>query len=300
MKRTTCFLLLAFSPWPAHAANWDQWRGPDRSGYVADSTILIDELPADGLKPVWQSEAIESGRDGNWSSPIVADGKVYLFVHQRTKIEGAELPKRQYPWLAPNKRGHLTPAEYKVYEENRRDEDERLGENYTFKEIVYCLDEKTGKTLWENEKKGTRTRFVQSGTLTLHEGRLYVLGAPRTLRCIDTTTTKTVWETRLPGDFRDEFYSSCVAVADNTAVLLAGRLFGVDIENGDILWTGDEEKTSGAHSSPVVWSNDGHDLIIVNAGPGDTVCLEPRTGKERWRIDSGAKNSTPVIVKYDR
>ena len=66
-----------------------------------------------------------SGFDGGWGSPVVAGGRVYLMSHAKTLRDGATKPgKQKFPWLAPDKRGHLSAAEYAEYEKNRRDEDE--------------------------------------------------------------------------------------------------------------------------------------------------------------------------------
>ena len=65
----------------AVAADWPQWRGPNRDGTAPTSPPLIGALPAEGLKPAWVSESLTGGFAGGWGSPIVADGKVYLFVH---------------------------------------------------------------------------------------------------------------------------------------------------------------------------------------------------------------------------
>ena len=65
--RATALLTLLLAL-PAAAADWPQWRGPDRSGHV--STAAPASLPKE-LKPLWKIRA-----SGGHSSPIVAGGKV--------------------------------------------------------------------------------------------------------------------------------------------------------------------------------------------------------------------------------
>jgi outer membrane protein assembly factor BamB len=278
------------------ASEWRQWRGDNRDGVAASSPTLVTSLPAEGLKPVWISEKIASGNDGGWGSPVVADGKVYLFAHTRAQQSEKQLPPRKYPYLADDKRGHLSAAEYAEYEKLRREEDAMRGTFYDFMETVHCLDAATGASLWKNEKKSVYTRFLQSGSPTIVDGKLYILGAALVARAIDADDGKTLWEQKLPGEFTDEFMDSSFAAADGVAVVLAGRLFGLDAKTGELLWQGDEKKTKGTHSSPIIWKNGDKELIVVNVAGEDTICVEPKTGRELWRIKSQANHSTPVIV----
>ncbi len=71
------FLLLA-AALNVHAADWPQWRGPLRNGVVLDSPKLLDTLPAEGLKELWESEEIPTNDEGGLSSPVVSDGRVIV------------------------------------------------------------------------------------------------------------------------------------------------------------------------------------------------------------------------------
>ncbi|HEX4150539.1 MAG TPA: hypothetical protein VHY20_16190, partial [Pirellulales bacterium] len=80
----------------ALAGDWAGWRGDRRDGVAHDSTPLITHLPAEGLAPLWESEKIPAAGNGGWGSPIVWQGKVYLFVHLRTPVK--TLGPAKYPW----------------------------------------------------------------------------------------------------------------------------------------------------------------------------------------------------------
>jgi outer membrane protein assembly factor BamB len=280
----------------ASAAEWSQWRGDHRDGVAHTSPVLLESLPTAGITPLWTCEKVPGGNDGGWSSPVIAEGKLYLYAHTRIKAADAKLPPRKYPYLPDDKRGHLSPAEFAEYEVNRRLEDQQFSEFYEYREIVFCLDAQTGKSVWKDDRPSVYTRFLHSGSPTINNGRLYILGAARTARCLDARTGKQLWETRMPGEFVDEYMMSSFAVADGTAVVLAGRLFGLDAGNGEIRWQGDEQKTRGTHSSPVVWSAGGRDNLIANVAGDSTICFEPRSGQERWRVKSQANLSTPLVV----
>ena len=69
----SAFLTVALTLTLAAAADWPQWRGPDRSG-ISRETGLLQEWPADGPKLRWKRTDIGPG----YSTPVVVGGKVYL------------------------------------------------------------------------------------------------------------------------------------------------------------------------------------------------------------------------------
>ena len=71
-------ILLAFVTvvgvsFPAFAADWPQWRGPDRTGISGD-TGLLQEWPKEGPKLRWKITDLGTG----YSSPAVVKGVVYI------------------------------------------------------------------------------------------------------------------------------------------------------------------------------------------------------------------------------
>ena len=64
--------LAVLLPLTMGAADWPQWRGPDRDA-VWSETGILQTFPAGGLKVRWRA-AISAGH----SSPIVATGRVYV------------------------------------------------------------------------------------------------------------------------------------------------------------------------------------------------------------------------------
>ena len=287
----------------ADAGDWTQWRGNDRNGVASDSPSLLTSLPVDGLKAAWVSQPIGSGKnEGGWGSPVVAsfpgdetaEQRVYLFTHSRVKI--TDVPKKKFPWLSPPKRVGMSNAEYAEYEANRRDEDEAIAKAYVFRETIYCLDSASGKEIWKNETDSLYTRFPQSGSPTVADGRLYILGAGGHVHSVDALTGKSIWKVRLPVAFRDEFWQSSFLITDDLAIFLAGHLYALNLADGSIAWEGDPKATSGTHTSPVLWHHDGTNFVVLNAGGGKSACVEATTGKEVWTVQSEAGHSTPVVA----
>src|SRR6266571_989941 len=73
MPSLACCLCFAVF-WAGHlfAADWPQWRGPNRDAVWTESGI-VEKLPNTGLRVLWRAP-IAMG----FSSPVIAGGKVYL------------------------------------------------------------------------------------------------------------------------------------------------------------------------------------------------------------------------------
>lgn len=279
------------------AGDWNQWRGPARDGVAHDSPPLMDKLPEEGLMPLWISEdKVPSGGNGGWGSPVVAGQRVYVLSHTQTQTTQGELPPVQYPGLSDEERRQKTEEEVHEYERLQQEEQRERDKNFRHDEVVYCFDANDGRLVWKNEHASVKTGMPQSGTPLVMGDKLFVLGAGLVARCIDAETGEEVWSQRLPGDFNGEHLHSSMALAGGALVVLANRLFGLATQSGEVLWQADSGKVAGQYTSPVVWRQENREWIIINASGGNTVCIDPRTGEESWRVESQAEHSTPVIA----
>ena len=294
MRIATTLLILNCSLGLSHA-DWPQWRGPNRSGYV-DSAPLLTELPPDGLLAKWRFETLAGGNSGGWSSPVISGNRVFVYSHTKTKNKEAELGKAKYPWLAPDKRTHMTDEEYREYEVKRRDENEARAKAYTFSQRLVCLDLSTGDPIWDQTEETVYTRFTQSSTPCVAGDKVLVLTPARTARCYDANSGEMIWSQKVPGAFRDEFFASSFAVADSVAIVSCGPLVAFDLNTGKILWQGDDATDYQSHSSPVVWKSVDGWIAIANMSGGRTGAYRINDGEKLWEIRSGAGSSTPIVA----
>lgn len=234
----TLALLLALVPPGAPDGNWPQFRGPNSTGVVEDTSL--PDTWSETKNVVWKSDIPGLG----WSSPIVWGDRIFLTsVVSAGEIEapkkglyfGGErgLPKDEHRWM------------------------------------VYCIDWKTGKIVWERE---------------VHRG------APSTTRHLKNT------------------YASETPVTDGERVYaLFGNLglFCFDF-NGKLLWTQKYEtrKTRfgwGTAASPVLHREK---LIVLNDNDEESFILayDKKSGKELWRTDRGKGTNwaTPYIWESGR
>ena len=73
------------APETAVSTDWPQWRGPNRDGVALNSPKVLDSWPTSGPDLLWKSEPIPCNEKGGVGSPIVADGKVFLYVEEPHK-----------------------------------------------------------------------------------------------------------------------------------------------------------------------------------------------------------------------
>lgn len=110
MRMKFSALLLATSVAALAASDFPQWRGPLRNGVLPDSPKLLDSLPKEGLKELWESEKIPANDEGGLASPVVTDGKVYIgLVWHRDEPSATrqinDLVLRQLGWQNPKPLG---------------------------------------------------------------------------------------------------------------------------------------------------------------------------------------------------
>src|SRR3954463_16182048 len=77
------------------AADWPQWRGPNRDG-ISKETGLLKQWPEQGPKLLWQIKDLGNG----YSAPAVVGNRIYLisnkgndneFIHALSVKDGQEV-----------------------------------------------------------------------------------------------------------------------------------------------------------------------------------------------------------------
>jgi outer membrane protein assembly factor BamB len=228
----------------ASASDWNQWRGSNRSGLQNDGIKLMDVWKK-GPATLWISEPMPSGDDSGYSSPVVANGKVYQFINWK-----------RYP-------GGGT------------------------KDVIFCLDEKDGSTLWKVVYPGQEFGNGTTATPAVVNGKVYVVGGAG-LYCLDADKGTEIWKTPpLGGDI-----SSSPAVVSGVVVVGAQTLRGFDAATGKQLW---ECLAAGRNNitSPGVWKAGTSAYILMNMEK--FVCVDPKDGAVVWTGDHGGGWSTPTV-----
>jgi len=239
-------LLSVISNGTAVCADWNQWRGPDRTGVVNSDDQWPDKLSGEHIKQLWTATLAEG-----YSSPISADGQVFTVA---TKDKEMEISKAfdlqsgkmnwenewegslKVPFFAAKNGSWVrsTPIfhEGAVYVGGMRD-------------VLVKLDAKTGDEIWRidftKREETEAPSFGQVCSPLIDEGSLY-LQAGLAVAKIDTETGETIW--RAMEDrramFGSAFASPIIAtLAGKRQLIVQARLAmaGLDLETGEELWS---------------------------------------------------------------
>ncbi len=156
-------------------------------------------------------------------------------------------------------------------------------------ELVSCYRLSTGAPVWRHRDP---VRFYESnggagprGTPTLHNGRVYALGATGILNALDARTGAAVWSRNAAADTGASepgwgFTSSPLVVDDTLVVATSGRLVSYDLATGRPRWT--HTTGGGGYSSPHLVTIDGVQQILLLAGNGAT-SVAPADGARLWQ-----------------
>jgi outer membrane protein assembly factor BamB len=155
-------------------------------------------------------------------------------------------------------------------------------------EMVSCYRVSTGQPVWRHRDA---VRFYESnggagprGTPTLHEDRVYAVGATGILKVLDALTGKRVWTRNIADDTKRAvpywgIASSPLIVDDLVIAASAGTLIAYDIATGDLKWKGPSYGSS--YSSPHLVTLDGVEQVVLLGGPG-AISVAPADGKVLW------------------
>jgi len=236
-----------FTP-SAWAADWPQWRGPNRDGQSAD-TGLLKEWPKEGPSLAWRV----NGLGGGYSGPSIAAGRIFGMSHRGedevvwalSEADGKELwatrlgPAFKQPGWPQGKEGPgCTPTVdgEQLYVEGMGGE-------------VACLQVKDGKILWQlsltRDFGGSVPPWsYRESPLVDGDKVIYTPGGQdATLVALDKLTGKTLWKSQVPGN-PGAAYSSAIAIdfdGQRQYVQLTARtLVGVAASDGKFLWRYDK------------------------------------------------------------
>lgn len=168
----------------------------------------------------------------------------------------------------------------------------RQGDN----EIVICLDEKSGSTVWEHTyaapmKKDAETSYGKgpNSTPIISGDAIVSIGFNGDLFCLDKNSGEVRWKLNLIGDLGgtkvDLGYSASPIIYEDRLLLpLGGSGHGIvalNAADGSIEWSAQDFKNS--YSTPVLITIDGKDQMVF-VMTDEVVSINPKDGKLFWKF----------------
>jgi len=251
-------LLLLGAAVAAHGEDWPQFRGPTGQGHSIETGLPTSWDESQNV--VWKIPVA-----GGWSSPVVADGRVWV----TTVVETREA------------RGARTSASLRV-----ASFDVATGRELVNVEVFRV--ENAGAINIKNSR-ASPTPIVDGDRVYVH------FGADGTAAL--SSTGEILWTIRLRYDsqhgnggspvlYRDLLIVNCDGWGDEAYVV------AIDTSTGKTRWkTPRRRPWSHAYSTPLV-IRVGDEDQVVSIGAYRTAAYEPLTGREIWRVsyDEGFSN----------
>jgi outer membrane protein assembly factor BamB len=245
----------------ASAADWPQWRGPNRDGVVADATI-----PAAWPKTLKESWKVTVGV--GHSSPVLVNGKIYVFARQGEDetlmcldaATGKELWRSAQP-------------------------------------IAYTMNPAA-----TGHGKGPKATPVVSN------GNVYTFGISGVLSCHDANTGKLKWRQEFSKQYSatSPLYGTAMSPLVIDRMVIAhiggqdsGALTAFDGETGAVKWSNNMD--GPAYTSPIVVTLAGVKQIVT-AMQKEIVGVDPASGKLLWKLPAKSEydtNSVTAVVYKD-
>ena len=300
MRIAIAILLLWVFPFAVQGEEWPGWLGPRRDGSSAEKVAPWKVAP----KILWK----QSVGEGH-SSPIVADGKVYLhtrvpgqqaeLIEAFDALKGDRMWKVDYPinnFKSPfgnGPRGTPTLANGKLYA-------------FGITGVLTCIDVAEGKLSWKvdtlDENKA-KNLFFGASCSPLIEGKLAMVNVGAkgaSIVAYDTGTGKSVWKSL------DDpaSYSSPIAAGSGDSrqvIFLTGsNLVGLSPSDGKALWKHPfRDLLSESSTTPTIAGDIlfGSSITIGGTGLRLTGNNTPADLKKEWTNgDLTCYFSTPVAV----
>lgn len=250
--------MFAATGWGAQrvqADDWPQWMGPTRDGEYRETGIL-ERFPAEGAKILWRQEIA-----GGYAGPAVASGKVLVF-----------------DFVAADGKAFNDPGQRASLEGQER---------------VLCLDQATGKRLWEHAYDCPYSISYPAGprcTPTIVGDDVITLGSEGDLKCLDLNSGDVRWEVNFKEDYRAEVplwgFSGHPLVTEDLVISMVGgagqTVVAFDRETGKERWRALNASAAGYCPPTLIESAGKTQLIVFHADGVNS--LNPANGEVYWGV----------------
>ncbi|MBT3567599.1 MAG: PQQ-like beta-propeller repeat protein [Opitutae bacterium] len=271
MKKTQFpILLLTLSTFvlSTFAADWPQWRGPNRDG-VSTETGILDEWPEGGPKLLWKATGVGAG----FSSVSVANGRIYTMGDGKESSKVHCLDQKDGKIIWSSKPVGKTGGNYKGTRCTPTFDDGHLYALGQFGDLV-CLRAFDGSEVWRKSltkdfggRSGgwnyTESPLVDDGKVIVTPG-----GKQGAVVALDKKTGELVWQSK---EFTDGAQYSSLIVREfggkrQYVQLTGANVVGLEASTGKVLWQAPRKGKTATISTPIF--HEGHVFVSSAYGVG--------------------------------
>jgi outer membrane protein assembly factor BamB len=283
-----CLSVLAgavlLTPLTALAADWPQWRGPNRDG-VSKETGLLRQWPEEGPKPAWKATDIGNG----YSTPSIAAGRIFLMSNKGDDEFALALDEKtgKQVWSASvGKVGRNFGPQYPGSRSTPTFDGEVLYALGSDGDLV-CLGTAEGKERWRksyrNDFGGKSGQWAYAES-PLVDGDLLVCtpgGATATLVALNKKDGSVVWKAAVPGGDAAAYASVVIAEvagAKQYVQFLGKGVVAVNAKTGKFLWRFNETAQGSPANIPTPVVHGNYVFSSTGRGKGGLIKLVPGDG----------------------
>ena len=287
--------------------NWPQWRGPNRDGHVTGQK-WPDRLQKDSLQQLWKVPLGPS-----YSGPIVTDQLVFTTETKNKESEvvlALDRKTGEERWRAEWKGAMSVPffaASNGSWIRSTPAYDGECLYVAGMRDVLVCLHAETGQEKWRVDfVKELNAPLPAFGFVCspLVDGTAVYVQAGASVVKLDKESGKVVWRAMDDGGgmWGSAFSSPMIAtLAGKRQLLVQTReeLAGVDLENGDVLWTQEVPAFRGMNIlTPVVVGDD----VFTSSYRNKSWLYRVTRAAEQFSVETIWSNnvqgymSTPIVI----
>lgn len=177
------------------------------------------------------------------------------------------------------------------------------------RERILCFDADTGELLWKHEYPVEYGKLDYGNgpraTPTIHDGKLYSVGAVGDVRCLDAFTGELFWALHFVEDFAGRLptwgFSGSAVIHGDFCYLSPGNANGASViavhrQTGKELWRSLSDEAG--YATPIIFRAHDRDQLFCWT-PSHLRCLDAATGEPLWahpyEITYGVSIAKPIF-----
>jgi len=290
MKTRMSLVVLSVCSLTAFAADWPQWRGPERDG-LSKETGLLKEWPKDGPKLLWHVSDAGNGYStpavvGDWLYVISDKGKDNEFIESRKVKDGKPGWTTRLGNVGPNQGPQYPGARSTPTVDG--DLIYALGSDGD----LVCVKLADGAEVWRKSlrkdfggKPGqwayAESPLVDGDALICSPG-----GSDATLVALDKKNGKVIWKSAISGGDKAAYASIIIVNVGGVkqyVQFLAGGVVGVEAKTGKFLWRYAKTGSGSPANIPTPVSQDG--FVYTGTGKVGGGLVKLKVDKEEVTAD---------------